>query len=1022
MPKKLHHEEHPLYDGCNVKIEVGEQASSLDVCVSVPTPGMVLHWAFDEWKLPSPAIWPKGTVQAGEQAVQTPFIPASGGKGYQVRLAMGTEEAPHHIVFVLKDGQDNWYNNGSCYGVMLKAPSLEEIVRKVIDAESTYSNWSLFNRFCMAADILDSAEAAGPDGMAFVYTWLRFSANKQLAWYRNNNYQSKDIAHVQKRLAEGMAWKVKGAKDVAVRRFARMALATLPRGGGDSEQIRMGILHIMREHGIREGHRPGIEEKFLEQWHQKLHTNTSPEDIPICEAYLHFLHTNSHEAFFHALWEKGGITRDWMHSMDHPITALPLHLPHLIPAFQHFLWILKTVHSGADLDTMVEMSKGFLDDSLKASLYDILGNRDAWWAPGKIVEARKALEHVWKSDWASRDVLLLDIALENYFSLSIGRMDKSALSKDDLCELISLVLHNGCIGAESVEMGRCQQYWDKVKSQKERWSADWARLAMAAMDTISLALQAYMDEIVKRVQPHAEEFGVSCNIPQSYVINFSEEAVRGQPLFVLSVLLQCLAPSVRKCAGLGSWQVVSQVAARGRLLVIPSLGDIQGQTFASPTIVLAGEVGGMEDIPVGVSAILSATATDVLSHVAIRARNGKVLLASCFELEKFDALKALEGKEVEASADASGDVVVVETSTTASDSASPVSRRLAASGDMKLASETTNEWVLAEEDFTDGLVGRKSGNLAKLRSLLRSEFEMPAFITLPFGTFERVLEDGLNGEVASQVQAAVSSLSSHDTHAQAIPAELAVLRKLVGSGLRAPHELRGAVTALAERKGLVPAGSWQEDGKWAAAWEAMCQVWASKWTDRAWLSRRARGIAEDSLKMACLLQPVVPAQYAFVVHTAHPVTGDRGSMLAEAVVGLGETLVGNYPGRAFSFSMDKDCSSSAHAVVTLPSKRIALFAPDGCLIARSDSNGEDLDAFAGAGLYDSVLTKPPVVHQINYCNEQLLWDGKFCTELMSGIARLGRDVEAACGGAPQDIEGVFANGKFTIVQARPQVL
>ena len=33
-------------------------------------------------------------------------------------------------------------------------------------------------------------------------------------------------------------------------------------------------------------HEQGIDEKFLEQWHQKLHTNTTPEDVAICEAYL----------------------------------------------------------------------------------------------------------------------------------------------------------------------------------------------------------------------------------------------------------------------------------------------------------------------------------------------------------------------------------------------------------------------------------------------------------------------------------------------------------------------------------------------------------------------------------------------------------------------------------------------------------------------------------------------------------------------------------------------------------------
>lgn len=36
-------------------------------------------------------------------------------------------------------------------------------------------------------------------------------------------------------------------------------------------------------------------------------------------------------------------------------------------------------------------------------------------------------------------------------------------------------------------------------------------------------------------------------------------------------------------------------------------------------------------------------------------------------------------------------------------------------------------------------------------------------------------------------------------------------------------------------------------------------------------------------------------------------------------------------------------------ILALPAKRVGFFAVDGALIARSDSNGEDLEAFAGAG-------------------------------------------------------------------------
>lgn len=43
---------------------------------------------------------------------------------------------------------------------------------------------------------------------------------------------------------------------------------------------------------------------------------------------------------------------------------------------------------------------------------------------------------------------------------------------------------------------------------------------------------------------------------------------------------------------------------------------------------------------------------------------------------------------------------------------------------------------------------------------------------------------------------------------------------------------------------------------WGQLWPAICGVWASKWGDRAWLSRRARGVPDDQLFMACLLQQV----------------------------------------------------------------------------------------------------------------------------------------------------------------------
>lgn len=115
--------------------------------------------------------------------------------------------------------------------------------------------------------------------------------------------------------------------------------------------------------------------------------------------------------------------------------------------------------------------------------------------PGKIVEAREQLQWVWKvliphsflsfiqlqsrcfdkqGTWAllysscvgndemqapcSRDVLLLDIALDNYLRTLLERQDKGSLEGDDLFELISLSLRNAIIAIDSEDLRQVRHY------------------------------------------------------------------------------------------------------------------------------------------------------------------------------------------------------------------------------------------------------------------------------------------------------------------------------------------------------------------------------------------------------------------------------------------------------------------------------------------------------------------------------------------------------------------------------------
>ncbi|KAI8469304.1 MAG: pyruvate phosphate dikinase, partial [Monoraphidium minutum] len=279
------------------------------------------------------------------------------------------------------------------------------------------------------------------------------------------------------------------------------------------------------------------------------------------------------------------------------------------------------------------------------------------------------------------------------------------------------------------------------------------------------------------------------------------------------------------------------------------------------------------------------------------------------------------------------------------------------------------QWVLQEDEFAPGRVGCKARNLVALRRRVPDWVLVPRSVALPYGCLEAALADPVNAATAAKLRDVVAQVEAWGNGG--LPGVLLrEARSLVAEGLSPPAGMRAAVRAGLLSAGLVPEegpGSCATDAdpEWRALFRSVCRVWASKWNDRAWLSRRARRMHDDELQVSVLLQQVLPAHYAFVLHTASPLTGRRGEIFGELVSGLGESLVANHPGRPLSFSDRPD--GSATELLTLPSKRTGLFLPGTApygespagappprrlLIARSDTSGEDMEGYAGAGLYD----------------------------------------------------------------------
>ena len=111
-----------------------------------------------------------------------------------------------------------------------------------------------------------------------------------------------------------------------------------------------------------------------------------------------------------------------------------------------------------------------------------------------------------------------------------------------------------------------------------------------ALDRLRRAVEGQIDSAYQLLQPKAEALGKAFNADEWVVKLFSEEVVRGQSVFLLSMLIHHFDPVLRKQAKLGDWQVISPSSAVGEVQFVESFRTVQGQRFERPTIIVAEKV------------------------------------------------------------------------------------------------------------------------------------------------------------------------------------------------------------------------------------------------------------------------------------------------------------------------------------------------------------------------------------------------------------------------------------------------
>ena len=166
--------------------------------------------------------------------------------------------------------------------------------------------------------------------------------------------------------------------------------------------------------------------------------------------------------------------------------------------------------------------------------------------------------------------------------------------------------------------------------------------------------------------------------------------------------------------------------------------------------------------------------------------------------------------------------------------------------------------------------------------------------------------------------------------------------------------------------------------------ESVKKCWASLWTARAISYRNRQGIDPASVRLAVVIQLLVPAEAAGVLFTANPIDGTREQIVINATWGLGEAIVGGNvtPDTLIVDKTNQRILSRETSTKTL-------------MTARSD-NG-------------TALRPVPKTQQ-----EQQVLDDATAIDL----ARYGQRIESHFG-LPMDIEWAVSEGKIAILQARP---
>ncbi|TYH03746.1 hypothetical protein ES288_A09G243800v1 [Gossypium darwinii] len=609
--------------------------------------------------------------------------------------------------------------------------------------------------------------------------------------------------------------------------------------------------------------------------------------------------------------------------------------------------------------------------------------------------------------------------------------------------LRSLILGVHQLGLSGWKPGECAAIGSELTAWQEKGLLDkegsedgkriWALRLKATLNRTRRLTEEYSDALLQIFPKKVQMLGKALGILENSVRTYAEAEIRAGVIFQVSKLCTFLLKAVRTALGSQGWDVLVPGSVSGTLVQVETIvpGSLPSSS-EGPVILMVNKAEGDEEVTTAgsnITGVILLQELPHLSHLGVRARQEKVIFVTCEDEEQVSDIQKHAGKYMRLEASSSG----VDLSPSSNDrGAVSFKKNLSSNGSsaakgvavkvpaFNKGNSSLRLIPLAEADvLTSGAKAAACSRLASLAAAsntvnsdngVSASFRVPSGVVIPFGSMDLALEENKStkkfmtllqkietegvendelDKLCKQLQLLVSSLRLSDDLFDSImsifPNEA---RLIVRSSANVEDLVRMSAAGLYES---IPNVSLSNPAVFS---DAVSQVWASLFTRRAVLSRRAAGISQKDATMAVLVQEMLSPYLSFILHTLSPTEQDHNIVEAEIAPGLGETLASGTrgtPWRVLSGKFDRTVRTLAFA------------------------NFSEEMAVSGADPADGEVHRLTV----DYSKKPLTVDPKFRQQFSQHLGAIGLFLEQKFG-CPQDVEGCCLGEDIYVVQTRPQ--